>query len=131
MTLNIPNLDKLIAHLEAQPPDRINMGFVLVEERHGCGTAGCIEGHALLLWTFRTCYDFADILGIPHDVVHDLITPANYHDERSGIRRYPAHRVIATLKRLRDRFLATGEIVVDWGAEPSAGDPWAAPRATA
>jgi hypothetical protein len=55
--------------------------------------------------------------------------PDGYFDEGEGVVRYPAHRVIATLKRLRDHYLATGEIVVDWGPEPTAGEPWAAPQA--
>jgi len=133
-SLNIPNLDKLIAHLEAQPPERINMGFPEVEE-HPCGTCGCIIGHADLLWPEIMDADFYELgglagkIGLDYSQTFDLTHPLNWRDEKDGVRRYPAHRVIATLKRLRDRFLATGEIVVDWGPEPTAGEPWTAPRA--
>ena len=136
MTLNIPNLGKLIAHLEAQPPERINMGHEIVQE-HPCGTCGCIIGHAFLVWGFDWFGDesvvrqLAKRLGLSNTLVFRLTHPENWHDEKSGAKRYPAHRVIATLKRLRDRFLATGEIVVDWGPEPGSepAQPWAAPQA--
>ncbi|WCS27285.1 hypothetical protein LOK46_10835 [Methylobacterium sp. NMS14P] len=126
MTLNVPNLDKLIAHLEAQPPERINMAFTSVRQRPLVGECGCILAHSDLL--------FGDTIGCeafdPEDVVpNDLYMPDGYFDEGEGVVRYPAHRVIATLKRLRDHYLATGEIVVDWGPEPTAGEPWAAPQA--
>jgi hypothetical protein len=131
-SLNIPNLDKLIAHLEAQPPERINMAFGVVREWH-CGTCGCIAGHASLVWPHKDEFgQFTNIekqLGLDPLQRRMLTHPRGYGREEEGAGRYPAHRVIATLKRLRDRFLATGEIVVDWGAEPSAGEPWAAPRA--
>lgn len=129
--LNVPNLDKLIAHLEAQPPERINMGYVEVREWPGCGTAGCIVGHARLIWPRRGLENIG--LGSPFQIDgpwERLVTPPDWEDERkAGHYRYPAHRVIATLKRLRDHYLATGEIVVDWGSEPTAGEPWAAPQA--
>lgn len=134
VSLNIPNLDKLIAHLEAQPPERINMGHVVVEE-HPCGTCGCIIGHSDVLWPEIADNDFdetdglAGKLGLNFSQTYQLTHPAYWRDEEDGVKRYPAHRVIATLKRLRDRFLATGEIVVDWGADPDAGEPWAAPKA--
>jgi hypothetical protein len=130
-SLNIPNLDKLIAHLEAQPPERINMGYVQVADYLDCGTCGCIIGHASLLVGQKKIRDpdFERFLGIGQRQRWDLTMPENFYLEQGGVTRYPAHRVIATLKRLRDRFLATGEIVVDWGAEPSAGEPWSAPRA--
>jgi hypothetical protein len=133
MTPNIPNLDKLIAHLEAQPPERINMGYVDVAPHGSCGTCGCIAGHAALL-EGKVSYEMpspelGEFLGLQPDDYIALAAPRAWFEESEGVRRYPAHRVIATLKRLRDRFLATGEIIVDWGAEPSAGDPWTAPRA--
>ncbi len=125
--LNVPNLDKLIAHLEAQPPERINMAFIGSPE---CGTPGCIMGHIKAVSHAASCTidGFLDIDGSLGD---DLACPPGWMDERlhAGGIRYPAHRVIATLKRLRDHYLATGEIVVDWGAEPTAGEPWAAPQA--
>lgn len=131
--LNIPNLDKLIAHLEAQPPERINMGYVEVREWPGCGTAGCIVGHARLIWPRRGLEAVG--LGSPFQIDGPwdrLVTPPDWEDERkAGHFRYPAHRVIATLKRLRDTYLRTGEIVVDWGPEPGSepAQPWAAPQA--
>jgi len=129
MALNVANLNKLIAHLEAQPPERINMGWVTVEERPECGTAGCIVGHAQLIWPHlaleATGLSAWEING-PYDA---LVCPEGWAEELDGVRRYPAHRVISTLKRLRDRFLATGEIVVDWGPEPGEGQPWSAPQA--
>jgi hypothetical protein len=128
--LNIPNLDKLIAHLEAQPPERINMGYVEVE-KYSCGTCGCIAGHAMLLWPDKLTLsqEIGGVLGLEYVACKKLIMPACYLDEQGGAIRYPAHRVIATLKRLRDRFLAAGEVVVDWGPEPTEGQPWAAPQA--
>ncbi len=134
MTLNVPNLDKLIAHLEAQPPERINMAWFEVEQHKHCGTAGCIGGHILLIGrkkvTRETSYGaIVDYLGLDIEDSQRLAYPADYHDDFYGVRRYPAHRVIATLKRLRDHYLASGEIVVDWGPEPTAGEPWAAPQA--
>jgi hypothetical protein len=129
--LNIPNLDTLIAHLEAQPPERINMGFVAVAEREECGTCGCIFGHARLVQNDSSLSDheFQDWLGLTQAQRWDLTMPSGWEDEKGGVVRYPAHRVIATLKRLRDRFLATGEVAVDWGPEPTEGQPWAAPQA--
>lgn len=133
--MNIENLNKLIAHLEAQPPERINMAwFEVVENRH-CGTAGCIGGHIALmngrLSSRKTSYgEIVDYLDINVDESQDLAYPANYNDDFGGVRRYPAHRVIATLKRLRDTYLFTGQVVVDWGPEPG-DDPkaaWTAPK---
>ncbi|AYO83612.1 hypothetical protein [Methylobacterium brachiatum] len=123
--LNIPNLDKLIAHLEAQPPERINMGWVEVEP-HACGTCGCIKGHAYLVFG---SWNLSEHIALETKPYYELVIPPGWRKEQDGVRRYPAHRVIATLKRLRDRFLATGEIVVDWGPEPTEGQPWSAPRA--
>jgi hypothetical protein len=139
--LNIPNLDKLIAHLEAQPPEKFNMrnfytrnGETIaatesVGTLHECGTAACIAGHiyelnhlAMGMWTA------GEWLGLSLKKLEQLFCPDGYRklDVRT---RYPLWRAIATLKRLRDRFLATGEIVVDWGPEPTEGQPWAAPQA--
>lgn len=131
MSLNIPNLDKLIAHLEAQPPERINMAHPVVRE-HACGTCGCIMGHAEVL--FERDFDSDDFplfLGMRGKICDQLVMPEGWMAEELGARRYPANRVIATLKRLRDRFLATGEIVVDWGPEPGdePAQPWSAPQA--
>lgn len=140
MSLNIPNLDKLIAHLEAQPPERINMGVGVVKDYGpGCGTCGCIAGHSEVVWPEIALFEWEDEeqglahkLGMSTANLQDLTHPDEFWRDIENTRRYPARRVIATLKRLRDQFLATGEIVVDWGPEP--GDeptqPWAAPQAT-
>jgi len=127
MSLNIPNLDKLIAHLEAQPPERFDIQYGRFSW-HPCGTAACILGHGSALWGDCSFEEVSSRIG-----GHDKLSIALYHPPgysgSNSVQRYPLWRAIATLKRLRDRFLATGEIVVDWGAEPGAGEPWAAPRA--
>ncbi|MGU3387167.1 hypothetical protein ACLBYG_21845 [Methylobacterium sp. D53M] len=139
MTLNVPNLDKLIAHLEAQPPERFNMksyftrdarALEYVENRsdlHACGTAACIAGHIFLMNSnmYAIGREAAEWLGLG---LHDRIKLFEPEGFRSA-ERWPLIRAIATLKRLRDHYLATGEIVVDWGSEPGAGEPWAAPQA--
>ena len=137
MTLHIPNLDKLIAHLEAQPPERINMGVGIVKDYgSACGTCGCIAGHSELVWPEIAPFAWEDEeqglahkLGMNEAKTQELTHPDYFWMDAAKDRRYPAHRVIATLKRLRDRFLATGEIVVDWGPEPTEGQPWSAPQA--
>jgi hypothetical protein len=126
MSLNIPNLDKLIAHLEAQPPERINMGYSFSRFLPTGRTCGCIYVHAEEV---GVCADEALNLDMPSRYESQLTQPPGWYAEQECVVRYPAHRVIATLKRLRDRFLATGEIVVDWGAEPTAGESWSTPRA--
>lgn len=129
MSLHVPNLDKLIAYLEAQPPERINMGHVEVA-KHTSGTCGCIIGHAdIAFGVTMWMEDFQRLFGLNDDQYICLVKPIGWQKERDGARRYPAHRVIATLKRLRDRYVAAGEIVVDWGPEPEEGQTWAAPRA--
>lgn len=129
--MNIDNLNKLIAHLEAQPPERINMGHNVVRA-HLCGTCGCIQGHAELLFGFRFLTDekFEDLLGLTERQRQTLTMPDGWWSEKIGVNRYPAHRVIATLKRLRDTYLATGQVVVDWGPEPGEEPktPWVAPQ---
>jgi hypothetical protein len=140
--LNIPNLNRLITHLEAQPPETIDMGAYAEGPLsvHLCGTAGCIAGWSLAIRDGRydpdeydgcETFDAAVFLGMPttnYSDYRDLFCPPEF----SSRKMYPAHRVIATLKRLRDHFLATGEVVVDWGPEPSAdpAQPWSAPQAT-
>ncbi|WP_449411047.1 hypothetical protein [Methylobacterium komagatae] len=130
--MNIDNLNKLIAHLEAQPPERINMGWVDVIHRDGCGTCGCISGHAMMLWpeTILASQDIGLILDIGCSDVEHLTMPRGWMGEVSGDLRYPAHRVIATLKRLRDTYLSTGQVVVDWGPEPGeeSKQAWTAPQ---
>ena len=136
--LNIPNLDKLIAHLEAQPPEKFNMADVFVKngvvcddlrrEMHNCGTAACIVGWIYTIAALPIRREDANKwLGVSYERGCQLFTPRHYEETS----RYPLHRAISTLKRLRDRFLATGEIVVDWGPEPGEEppQPWSAPQA--
>ena len=137
-SLNIPNLDKLIAHLEAQPPEKFNMADVFLmngvgcddlrHHMHNCGTAACIVGWIYTIAALPIQRSHANKwLGISYQDGFQLFTPDRYNEAD----RYPLSRAIATLKRLRDRFLATGEIVVDWGAEPRSepAQSWSAPRA--
>lgn len=144
MTLNVQNLDKLIAHLEAQPPERFHMRYVFrgtdgscafdVPSLSDCGTAACIAGHCAYAMGARIGEEFystkaRDWLGLSREGQAQLFMP-DYYDRDAE--RYPLYRAIATLKRLRDRFLATGEIVVDWGPEPGSepvSEPWSAPQA--
>ena len=106
MILNIPNLNKLIAHLEPQPPERINMGYDRVKPNDR-GTCGCLMGHGLLFWPevmegpFTA--DLATLLGPSIQNGYSLTHPDDWEGGQNGVRRYPAHRVIATLKRLRRR----------------------------
>lgn len=126
--LNVANLEKLIAHLEAQPPETFNMGNT---EFEGCGTAACIGGHICALFGMNWM-EACDALGTD-DKLSKLYVPQGWmHESRAERQRYPLPRAIATLKRLRDHYLATGEIVVDWGPEPGdePAQPCAAPRAT-
>jgi hypothetical protein len=128
--MNIDNLNKLIAHMEAQPPEQIDMASVGNPQ---CGTPGCIVGHSL--WVFKNgpwhpVRSFADAIDLGYGYASDLAHPEGFMSERYGFVRYPAHRVIATLKRLRDTYLATGQVVVDWGPEPvdEPKTPWIAPQ---
>ncbi|WP_345820402.1 hypothetical protein ABC766_00030 [Methylobacterium fujisawaense] len=140
--LNVANLDKLIAHLEAQPPEKFNMRAFFSEGAHStwsgrgieiiheCGTAACIAGWIMVLHPEALSDSdlAAEWLGLSGGRGCLLFEPPGYSEDG----RYPLSRAIATLKRLRDRFLATGEIVIDWGPEPSdePAQPWAAPQAT-
>ena len=128
MSLNVVALNKLIAHLEKQPSERFNMRYAEFNE-HPCGTAACISGHAKTIWHLSVSGDVARHLFGGMSVHDALFCPEGWEVEHAAARRYPLRRAIATLKRLRDRFLATGEIVVDWGPEPGQ-EPrkaWAAP----
>ncbi len=132
--MNVENLNKLISHLEAQPPERINMGRGLVRNWE-CGTCGCIGGHAELIWPEIAEYMWEDVdgglahkLGLGEQTCLDITHPDEYWRDENGSRKYPAYRVIATLTRLRDTYLSTGQVVVDWGPEPDAGKPWVAPH---
>lgn len=119
--LNIPNLDKLIVRLEAIEPIHFNM-------RHVCGTACCITGWSIMFFkeSVGTFINLPDV----DEKYRDLIMP-DYENEGWlwHPERYPLSRALEMLQRLRDRFLATGEIVVDWGPEPTEGQPWSAPQA--
>lgn len=128
MSLNVAALNELIAHLERQPEERFNMASVKFE-KHACGTAACIAGHGMLIFGLNGSRHVQYKLGLPYDAYWPLFMPDGFDVETESVRRYPLSRAIATLKRLRDRFLATGEIVVDWGPEPGQ-EPrktWAAP----
>lgn len=128
--MNVKSLDKLIAHMEAQPPEQIDMSVVGSPQ---CGTPGCIVGHSL--WVFQNgpwhpVRSFADAIDIGYSDASDLAHPEGFMAQCNGANRYPAYRVIATLKRLRDTYLATGNVVVDWGPEPGEEPktPWVAPQ---
>lgn len=142
--MNIDNLNKLIAHLEAQPPERFNMRFLfsggeatwLVPNLHECGTAACIAGHCALLQGFKVGNEYGanfagPWLGLYMEQYDELFCPdngeSNYFDHPE---KYPLSRAIATLKRLRDTYLSTGQVVVDWGPEPGEEPktPWTAPQ---
>lgn len=116
MTVNVKNLDKLIAALEAAPEDRFDMrnyvsqyGDGTDEEiaRDECGSAACIAGWCMWLGLGKAekvaAFSFAkNWLGLIEYEARDLFTPNNL----SSIRLPDA---IGTLKRLRK----TGE--VNWG----------------
>ncbi len=57
------------------------------------------------VYTFRSLIfeEAANYLGIDDDAAVALFKPEGFGEQC----RYPAHRVIATLKRLRDTYLAT------------------------
>ena len=141
--MNVEHLSKVIAIMERLPPDRVDMSNYAngVLGDQACGTAGCIAGWALVAKNGRfdpsegdpsndaTVDAAAKYLGIySHDYMfyRGLFCP----DEYTKTARYPAHRVIATLKRLRDTYLSTGQVVVDWGPEPGEEPktPWVAPH---
>lgn len=143
MSLNVENLNKLIAHLEAQPPERFNIKNCF-STAHGkmsaavlslddCGTAACIAGHCAVVagLPIGSPFDSDDAeawLGLPRLGLHDLFMPPDYWVTP---RAYPLSRALRTLYILRDTYLRTGEIVVDWGPEPGEepAQTWSAPQA--
>lgn len=140
--MNIGNLNKLIAHLEAQPPERFNMRWVFsngngggglrVLSLHECGTAACIAGHCAILKGLKpgdvsgseTACEWLGLHWIPS---MDLFVPDEYFERPE---RYSLARAIATLNRLRDTYLSTSQVVVDWGPEPGEEpkQAWTAPQ---
>lgn len=124
MTPNIPNLDRLISHLEGLPEERFNMGYF--RDQHECGTVGCIAGYADLLFG-RWEEVFGDL---DSDQRRSIFLPKGYSNERHGNKAFPLSRAIRTLKHMRSEYLRTGEVVVDWDApEPEAKPAWTAPKA--
>lgn len=125
MTLNIPNLDRLISHLEGLPEARFNMGIIRQETE--CGTVGCFFGHARSLFGvgLRTALEMQ-----PQFSLESLTMPPDYQNDEFGNKAYPLSRAIRTLKHMRSEYLRTGLVVVDWDApEPEAKPAWTAPKA--
>lgn len=139
--LNIPNLDRLISHLEGLPEEKFNMQALYSENGHSefiennrgrvahtCGTAACIAGWILeidrsLEWQ---CSSAGTWLQIDRVAAIKLFTPPSYYQPE----RYPLSRAIRTLKHMRSEYLRTGSVVVDWDApEPEAKPAWTAPKA--
>jgi hypothetical protein len=138
MTLNVPNLDRLISYLEALPPEKFNIRYVfsgknggihLRERFNTCGTAACIAGWTLVLIDEQS--DSAEVaqswLGLTIAQGEALFMPDGWILAPES---YPLSRAIRTLKHLRAEFLRTGTVVVDWDA-PEAVEtqrkPWAPP----
>lgn len=134
MTLNVARVSELIAHLEKQPEERFHMGFAFFDQ-HPCGSAACLLGHGNIVWGARYRFgiafnDIADRLGLSKEQAGHLFTPDGWRDDiRTVAARWPLSRAIATLKRLRDVYEATGQVVVDWGPEPGEEPKreWSAP----
>lgn len=141
MTLNIPNLDRLISHLEGLPEEKFDMrNFYTRDGRmagsfgvrgtvmHSCRTAACIAGWIFALdqtvgvWGGQA-YAW---LGLPELPGNPLFEPPGYSEPG----RYPLSRAIRTLKHMRSEYLRTGQVVVDWNApELDAKPAWTAPKA--
>lgn len=142
MSLNIPNLDRLISHLEGLPEEKFDMrelfdgpefhGMFKVPHPEGCGTVACIAGHCA--WVAGVAVGCAwdgnlaaNWIGIDWDSECALFTPPGFLDTPS---RFPLSRAIRTLKHMRSEYLRTGQVVVDWDApEPVTKAAWSAPRA--
>jgi len=127
MSLNIPNLERLISHLEGLPESQFSIKH-LVEYKTECGTVGCIAGWCNILrgevWDAGP--EAAQWLGLPE--WKPLFTPLGFFDHPE---LYPLSRAIRTLKHMRSEYLRTGQVVVDWDApEPADKPAWTAPRAT-
>lgn len=140
-SLNIPNVSRLIAHLEVLPDDKFDMRTVFRRANgsdvyslddidvHACGTAGCIAGWCNVLAGVSniSTSHARDWIGITDLHYFALFMPAGY---KFGSQNYPLSRAIRTLKHMRSEFLRTGQVVVDWDApEPEPLKAWVAPRA--
>lgn len=131
MTLNIPNLDRLISHLEGLPEEKFNMRHLMTHD-NPCGTVACIAGWCNVIAGHNS--DMADAtdaqswLGfVTYEPRDRLFCPHGYYDAPE---RYPLSRAIRTLKHMRSEYLRTGQVVVDWDApEPEAKPAWTAPKA--
>lgn len=144
--LHIPNLNKLITLMQTLRPDQFYMKWMFrnaggrqnanargnaIVDLSDCGTAACIAGECGIAagLTPGQTWNAGDArvwLGLTRRQADELFEPPAHYSRPDT---YPLWRAIATLKRLRDRFLATGEIVVDWGPEPTEGQPWSLPHA--
>jgi len=129
MSLNIPNLDHLISHLEGLPEEKFNIRHLVTHDDH-CGTVACIAGWCNILagdtlGDACTAQEWLEIgVGRARD---DLFCPDGYYGEPE---LYPLSRAIRTLKHMRSEHLRTGQVVVDWDApEPVTKAAWVAPRA--
>jgi hypothetical protein len=127
MTLNIPNLDRLISHLERLPEEKFNMGFV--QRKTECGTVACIAGYIQILNGDYTNPE--SFLDMDIRIAERLVMPPGWLDEEDlPTPRYPLSRAIRTLKHMRSEYLRTGQVVVDWDApEPVPKATWSAPHA--
>jgi len=143
MSLNVPNLDRLISHMEGLRPEQFNMRHLFsspagedawngrVPELNVCGTAACIAGECAIVAGKKEgdFWDAADAtywLGVPQDAAQDMFMPDGYYHTGD----YPLSRALRMLRHLRAEFLRTGTVVVDWDA-PEAVEaprkPWAPP----
>lgn len=127
--LNIPNLDRLISHLEGLPEEKFNMAYA-DPHHHECGTACCIGGHIGIIngTNYARAFEFlGDDMVVPYG---HLFCPPGWINESNGNKQYPLSRAIRTLKHMRSEYLRTGSVVVDWDApEPEAKPAWTAPKA--
>lgn len=112
MTLNVPNLDRLISYLEALPPEKFSIQY-LERDLPKCGTVACIAGWCNILRNkrYEAGNHAAEWLGVVD--WKPLFCPPLY---LASPERYPLSRAIRTLKHLRAEFLRTGTVVVDWDA---------------
>lgn len=136
MTLNLANLDLLLARLETIPDDKFNMkeyytlnGHSLDKTLHRgtierrCGTAACVAG-----WIFEVATEIhpseieaAEWLGVGYEWREELFRPEGFNHPG----RYTRQQAIAMLRYMRAEFLAIGRIVVDWAppvTEPATSD---------
>ena len=105
--MNIVNLNKLISFIEASKTFSMTNFYHDEEEGEAlCGTAGCIAGHAFVL------YDCVDLLNTPHLTNLENFLAISFQEANDLA--FPPHwlrrtkeEALTTLHRLRD----TGEVV--------------------